>query len=53
MKQPKVAIITQSYIGDLKECELLCESIDRFVSNDILHYIFVNDEDYDILRLVK
>lgn len=53
MKQPKVAIITQSYIGDLKECELLCESIDRFVSNDILHYIFVNDEDYDIFKASK
>lgn len=45
---PKIAIVTQSYKADLKECELLCESIDRFVGRGIPHYIFVNDEDYDL-----
>lgn len=47
---PNLAIVTQSYKGDLKECFLLCESIDRFVDDSISHYIFVNDEDYDLFR---
>ncbi len=48
---PKLAIVTQSYRGDLTECELLCESIDRFVDRDIPHYIFVNDEDYQLFKI--
>lgn len=40
----KIAIITQSYKNDFKECKLLCESIDRFAP-DMDHFIFVNDED--------
>ena len=40
----KVAIITQSYKNDFRECKLLCESMDKFAPN-IDHYIFVNDED--------
>lgn len=51
--KPRLAIVTQSYRNDLKECELLCESIDRFVSTDIKHFIFVNDEDMDIFRRSK
>ena len=35
----KVAIITQSYKNDYKECKMLCESMDKFAS-DINHYIF-------------
>lgn len=42
----KLAIVTQSYKADFDECGLLCKSIDKFVPGDILHYIFVNDEDY-------
>lgn len=40
----KLAIITQSYKNDFKECKLLCESIDKFAP-EIDHFIFVNDED--------
>lgn len=43
----KVAIITQSYKNDFEECKLLCESLDRFATN-LDHFIFVNDEDYDL-----
>lgn len=46
----KAAIVTQSYRKDLDECMLLCESIDRFVPTDICHYIFVNDEDYNLFK---
>lgn len=53
MDNMKVAIVTQSYRKDLEECILLCESIDRFVPNDICHYIFVNDEDYNLFRCAR
>ena len=43
----KVAIVTQSYKNDFKECKLLCESMDKFAP-DIDHYIFVNDEDLEM-----
>lgn len=48
----KVAIITQSYKNDFKECKLLCESIDKFAPI-IDHYIFVNDEDIDMFQVFK
>lgn len=46
----KFAIVTQSYSKDIRECELLCESMDRFAGPDVPHYIIVNDEDYDLFR---
>lgn len=41
------AIVTQSYRDDFDACKLLCESIDRFAPG-YDHFIFVNDEDYDL-----
>lgn len=43
----QIAIVTQSYKNDYKECKLLCESIDRFAPT-IPHFIFVNDEDIEL-----
>jgi hypothetical protein len=40
-----VALMTPTYRGDLERFELLCESIDRFVSGYELHYVIVNDDD--------
>lgn len=48
----KVAIVTQSYINDFKECKLLCESMDKFAP-DIDHYIFVNDEDIEMFMCLQ
>lgn len=45
---PKIAISTQTYRHDIDECALLCESISRFVPDSIDHFIFVNDEDYEL-----
>ncbi len=47
-KIPNIAISTQTYRHDIDECALLCESISRFVPDSIDHYIFVNDEDYEL-----
>lgn len=39
-----------SYRADYEECLLLCESIERFVPEEMPHYIFVNDEDLDLFK---
>ena len=46
----KIAFVTQSYKDDYNECNLLCDSIDRFAPLEIMHFIFVNDEDYDLFK---
>ncbi len=46
----RYAFVTQSYSKDIRECGLLCESMDRFAGPDVLHYIIVNDEDYDLFK---
>ena len=48
----KIAIVTQSYKNDYNECRLLCESMDRFVSG-IDHFIFVNDDDYELFQTLN
>lgn len=40
-----ISLITPSYSGDFAACQLLCESMDRFVSGYDRHYIVVGDED--------
>ena len=40
-----VALMTPTYRGDLDRFELLCESIDRFVTGYQRHYVIVNDDD--------
>ena len=40
-----VALMTPTYRGDLDRFELLCESLDRFVSGYERHYVIVNDDD--------
>ena len=44
--QNKTAIISPSYNRDFQRCQLLCDSIDRFVSEPVDHYILVDDHDY-------
>jgi hypothetical protein len=36
------AFVTPSYIGDLERCELLCRSMDRFLTGPWHHYIVVD-----------
>ncbi len=40
-----VALVTPSYRGDVERLELLCESVDRFVTGYDRHYVIVNDDD--------
>jgi hypothetical protein len=42
----RVALVTPSYAADFERCKLLCESVDRFVSDEVDHYILVDNGDY-------
>ncbi|MES0883038.1 DUF6492 family protein [Roseibium sp. SCP14] len=50
MPPPTVSIVTPSYCADLHRCELLCESIDLFVTGYENHLIVVGDEDLELFR---
>lgn len=40
-----ISLVTPSYSGDFASCQLLCASMDRFVTGYDMHYIVVGDED--------
>jgi Family of unknown function (DUF6492) len=44
------AVITPSYRGDLKRCEILCRSMDAFVSGSWHHYIIVEKGDLTLFQ---
>ncbi|MEM7300872.1 MAG: DUF6492 family protein [Pseudomonadota bacterium] len=44
------AIITPSYVGDFERCQLLCQSMDRFVTGHTAHYILVDNEDFELFK---
>jgi Family of unknown function (DUF6492) len=44
------AVITPSYRGDLKRCEILCRSMDAFVSGPWHHYIIVEKGDLALFQ---
>ena len=48
-----VSIITASYSNDLRVCELLCESIDRYVPVDIPHYLIIPRADLQFFADLK
>jgi hypothetical protein len=45
MTAGRLAIITPSYAGDHERCLLLCESLDRMATSDVIHYVLVADHD--------
>ena len=46
----RLAIVTTTYKNDLEWCRILCESIDRFVPDGIMHYLFVEERDIGLFR---
>jgi Family of unknown function (DUF6492) len=44
------AIATPSYAGDIERCRLLCDSIDRHVSNLSMHYLLIDPVDLPLFR---
>ncbi|MFB2551041.1 DUF6492 family protein [Ensifer soli] len=49
----KTAIVTASYVNDFERCRLLCESIDRHVMGDFIHYILVSGRDLALFRALE
>jgi len=43
-----VALLTPTFRNDIDRFELLCESMDRYVTGYERHYVIVNDDDYEI-----
>ncbi|MEP0942516.1 MAG: DUF6492 family protein [Rhizobiaceae bacterium] len=46
-KSASTALITPSHAADFEHCRLLCDSIDRFVTDRPDHYILVDNDDYE------
>jgi Family of unknown function (DUF6492) len=44
------AVITPSYRGDFERCQLLCESMDAFVTGPWHHYIIVDRIDFELFK---
>lgn len=47
---PSIALVTSSWRGDLERCRLLCDSIDRFVTGHVVHYLLVEQADLPAFR---
>lgn len=44
----RVEVITLSYAGDYEMCRALCESVDRFVADDVVHRLCVPHSDLSL-----
>jgi hypothetical protein len=53
MKQFKFAIVTPSYAPDFERCQILCWSIDKFITSSFNHYIVVDQQDYQLFSQLK
>ena len=42
---PRFAIVTPSYYVDFEHCRWLCETVNRFVPADVIHYLVVDRAD--------
>jgi hypothetical protein len=45
-----LAIVTTSYRNDYDWCRILCQSIDRFVPENICHYLLVENRDVNLFK---
>ena len=45
-----IAIITPTFRRDLRRCEFLCQSVDRFVEESIEHYLIVDRRDVSLFQ---
>jgi hypothetical protein len=45
-----VALLTPTYAADIERFDLLCESMDRYVTGYERHYVIVNDDDLPVFQ---
>ncbi|BAU64416.1 hypothetical protein STA3757_17880 [Stanieria sp. NIES-3757] len=53
LKINNFGIITPSYAPDFQRCQLLCHSIDKFLSPSVNHYIIVDQKDLLLFRQLE
>ncbi len=53
MKNLDFCIITPSYALDFERCQLLCRSIERFISHPVKHYVIVDQRDLPLFRQIE
>lgn len=46
----QIAIVTPSYEGDLERCRLTVDSVNRFVSKEIHHYLVIDRRDMPLFK---
>ncbi len=49
----EVSLITPSYAPDFERCKMLCESIDKYVSDYKKHIIIVDKSDYELFKTLE
>lgn len=49
----KFALITPSYAPDFERCQLLCSSVQRFISPPFTHYLVVDKQDNALFRQLE
>jgi hypothetical protein len=53
MNQYSFCLITPSYAPDFERCQLLCESVQQFVSPAVKHYIIVDRSDVALFKRLR
>ncbi len=49
----RTAVVTASYANDFERCRLMCESMDRRLQGDWVHYLLVADFDVTLFRQLE
>lgn len=53
MKNADFCLITPSYALDFERCQLLCRSIEKFISPPVKHYVIVDQIDLPLFRQLE
>ncbi len=49
----RTAVVTASYSRDFERCRMLCDSIDRHMQGDFVHYLLVAPFDVALFRQLE
>jgi len=52
-KSMNISLVTPSYGPDFERCKVLCESVEKFVSNYKKHIIIVDNKDYNLFKTLR
>ena len=53
MSKLTFCLVTPSYAPDFDRCQLLCRSVEKFISPSITHYIIVDKQDFPLFLKLK